>query len=729
MCEQIFMTSLVKHVIIKKPSSWNEILHCIYINYSIDLTVKGSFSKLTERLHAVANEAELATHLEEIARLTSELHSEKKNRRVEQDRLKEENTTLKIQLGLVNAERQLQNTDILKYKEELSVLATKPIRVNIERDTQTAELSVCELREDIRSNSSPMIILPVGATDTNNTEHTRQQEEIEILKSELTRITAEQDKQTPQLQTSDEAMLEVKNELARAIVERDEQIYKLEKMEDELNTLKNKLAQVNTLLSQRTEELRKSEDYLNDLRSELVYASESTATLTKDLQAITDDHSRLQNDLQRSEKEKEVLKQYLQELQNAWDVLQTELHKSESHKGHLKHELEELQTARDAIHRELETSESDKEKLQIELEEIQKARDAFYIELKTSELEKEKMKIELTDLHNARDALQADLDAKTNDEVELRTLYNDAQKTTHDLQDRLLQSGSEKQKEDFQELQKTRDLLKTERQKADAEIKKLKKDGKDLQKENKHLQNKLKSKSDEVAKLMNDNNDTHEAHRQLFQVLKARTEDYEKLMNQYKELQKARDNSENHSVEKADIKPTTSASLHVHLSDDNMPDKVAERFTEIYNNQWIDCLEVMSSEDGSCQMLLGMCLKIYSIYAEAIDKERQKEFALLQADTELAKEFISIQERFHKESTANAITSYWTKCKEVCKSMIAHDPPIYMDTDTDKHGITFDAKLYEGYTKKGTQIDFVVWPSLYTEKNGTLLRKGVVQCK
>ncbi|XP_052283394.1 myosin heavy chain, clone 203-like isoform X7 [Dreissena polymorpha] len=701
MCEQIFMTSLVKHVIIKKPSSWNEILHCIYINYSIDLTVKGSFSKLTERLHAVANEAELATHLEEIARLTSELHSEKKNRRVEQDRLKEENTTLKIQLGLVNAERQLQNTDILKYKEELSVLATKPIRVNIERDTQTAELSVCELREDIRSNSSPMIILPVGATDTNNTEHTRQQEEIEILKSELTRITAEQDKQTPQLQTSDEAMLEVKNELARAIVERDEQIYKLEKMEDELNTLKNKLAQVNTLLSQRTEELRKSEDYLNDLRS----------------------------DLQRSEKEKEVLKQYLQELQNAWDVLQTELHKSESHKGHLKHELEELQTARDAIHRELETSESDKEKLQIELEEIQKARDAFYIELKTSELEKEKMKIELTDLHNARDALQADLDAKTNDEVELRTLYNDAQKTTHDLQDRLLQSGSEKQKEDFQELQKTRDLLKTERQKADAEIKKLKKDGKDLQKENKHLQNKLKSKSDEVAKLMNDNNDTHEAHRQLFQVLKARTEDYEKLMNQYKELQKARDNSENHSVEKADIKPTTSASLHVHLSDDNMPDKVAERFTEIYNNQWIDCLEVMSSEDGSCQMLLGMCLKIYSIYAEAIDKERQKEFALLQADTELAKEFISIQERFHKESTANAITSYWTKCKEVCKSMIAHDPPIYMDTDTDKHGITFDAKLYEGYTKKGTQIDFVVWPSLYTEKNGTLLRKGVVQCK
>ena len=28
----------------------------------------------------------------------------------------------------------------------------------------------------------------------------------------LTRITAEQDKQTPQLQTSDEAMLEVKNE-------------------------------------------------------------------------------------------------------------------------------------------------------------------------------------------------------------------------------------------------------------------------------------------------------------------------------------------------------------------------------------------------------------------------------------------------------------------------------------------------------------------------------------
>jgi len=46
----------------------------------------------------------------------------------------------------------------------------------------------------------------------------------------------------------------------------------------------------------------------------------------------------------------------------------------------------------------------------------------------------------------------------------------------------------------------------------------------------------------------------------------------------------------------------------VNLSDENRPDKVAERFGKLYDDEWTDCLEVMSSEEKVCQMLLGICV-------------------------------------------------------------------------------------------------------------------------
>ncbi|KAH3838536.1 hypothetical protein DPMN_111944 [Dreissena polymorpha] len=125
----------------------------------------------------------------------------------------------------------------------------------------------------------------------------------------------------------------------------------------------------------------------------------------------------------------------------------------------------------------------------------------------------------------------------------------------------------------------------------------------------------------------------------------------------------------------------------VNLNDENRPDKVAERFTKLYNDEWTDCLEVLKlllSEEKVCQMLIGICVKIYTTYANAFDK-RQKEHAWLKADTELAEYLNARLKSLNRGGTSDAINSYWTMCKEICKSMIAHDPPIYMDTDTDKH--------------------------------------------
>ncbi len=59
--------------------------------------------------------------------------------------------------------------------------------------------------------------------------------------------------------------------------------------------------------------------------------------------------------------------------------------------------------------------------------------------------------------------------------------------------------------------------------------------------------------------------------------------------------------------------------------------------------------------------------------------------------------------------------------------MIANDPPLYMDTDIDKHGQTFNDTFYHFFTNRGTRFDYIFWPALYLMKNGKMLCKGHAQ--
>jgi hypothetical protein len=61
--------------------------------------------------------------------------------------------------------------------------------------------------------------------------------------------------------------------------------------------------------------------------------------------------------------------------------------------------------------------------------------------------------------------------------------------------------------------------------------------------------------------------------------------------------------------------------------------------------------------------------------------------------------------------------------------MAIQDPPLYLTLDNCKTGQIFNRNNFKEYTKSGPYIDFVVWPSVFLEKDGPLLCKGVVQCK
>ena len=68
------------------------------------------------------------------------------------------------------------------------------------------------------------------------------------------------------------------------------------------------------------------------------------------------------------------------------------------------------------------------------------------------------------------------------------------------------------------------------------------------------------------------------------------------------------------------------------------------------------------------------------------------------------------------------------KAAEVCWFMAVQDPPVILETQA-KPNDNFDADVFKVYTKKGKQIDYVVWPPIRLHKDGHLIGKGVAQGK
>ncbi|WAR00663.1 hypothetical protein MAR_025035 [Mya arenaria] len=68
------------------------------------------------------------------------------------------------------------------------------------------------------------------------------------------------------------------------------------------------------------------------------------------------------------------------------------------------------------------------------------------------------------------------------------------------------------------------------------------------------------------------------------------------------------------------------------------------------------------------------------------------------------------------------------ECITICWLMSVQDPPVVLGKDPPPNSL-FDTNFFKHYTMTGTEIDYVVWPSLYLHEGGPLLGKGVVQAK
>lgn len=208
------------------------------------------------------------------------------------------------------------------------------------------------------------------------------------------------------------------------------------------------------------------------------------------------------------------------------------------------------------------------------------------------------------------------------------------------------------------------------------------------------------------------------------------------------------------------------------LSDQNRPSKLAEKFSELYDNEWTDAAEELKqagkfpAETPEEEIDIAV-IKFLFDFAKVTYKECQKKAAeqLQQVRDAVSFHNKNVEEmaveldrkcrdfiRKHCEITLNealkilpyeviqdqskelGITvaqlqnckhtnDFFKLCTRLCWMMALQDPPVYMVTSTDS------MEMYRAYTRSGDIIEYVVWPSLLLHEDGPLLYKGVAQFK
>ncbi|KAL3878222.1 hypothetical protein ACJMK2_030589 [Sinanodonta woodiana] len=194
------------------------------------------------------------------------------------------------------------------------------------------------------------------------------------------------------------------------------------------------------------------------------------------------------------------------------------------------------------------------------------------------------------------------------------------------------------------------------------------------------------------------------------------------------------------------------------LSDPNRPSKLGERYSELYDNEWTNAFEVLTSKSGKDDKQAVDVLRniLWKSYASAFDISRTQ---IEKAEHELSKSSEPVSpecKRLLKEAQKHVdirkagdliedalqrtimkdidmkypnetpVHVFAKECFQLCWLMSIQDPPVVLVQDPIK-GDRFDTHIYRHYVNSGDTVDYVVWPALLLHKDGPVLTKGVSQ--
>lgn len=197
------------------------------------------------------------------------------------------------------------------------------------------------------------------------------------------------------------------------------------------------------------------------------------------------------------------------------------------------------------------------------------------------------------------------------------------------------------------------------------------------------------------------------------------------------------------------------------LSDRDRPTKLAEKFAELYDNQWSDAFEELqksfSSDEQIIEILLEILMDIYDFCKRRAREQLDDLQRVLVCSKSVERTQTSCPDNVIKQlkdcrkttssmslrsvyemylsslttSRGNLRYAVRTKtfvqgCLEICWPMTLQDPPVVFGTMA-KYGEALKTDIYKPYIQSGPYIKYVVWPSLLLHKDGPLLAKGVAQ--
>lgn len=196
------------------------------------------------------------------------------------------------------------------------------------------------------------------------------------------------------------------------------------------------------------------------------------------------------------------------------------------------------------------------------------------------------------------------------------------------------------------------------------------------------------------------------------------------------------------------------------LNTQNRPTKIAENFRELYNDEWMEAMEVLSNdspdaEKKSISTLLYIVQSSFeycsneskkmndrlvsAVYGDGIQSselndESKRLILQLQKSTAdvmasgIAQKFCSvldIDENFEHPLPAS-VKEFAEGCAKVTWCMAVQSPPMHIFCNGSP-GSELDRNLFSEYTQQGEKLDFIVWPAVLIENGGALLSKGVAQ--
>ncbi|XP_076117728.1 uncharacterized protein LOC143085329 [Mytilus galloprovincialis] len=244
-----------------------------------------------------------------------------------------------------------------------------------------------------------------------------------------------------------------------------------------------------------------------------------------------------------------------------------------------------------------------------------------------------------------------------------------------------------------------------------------------------------------------------------------------KMMNEIKQLKEENEGLQTRLSKVAGSRLTEGNPSITNLGDPNRPMKIAEMYSELYDNEWTDIMDkfengkkkpkgpkvlqaLYSTLVGSYQLcitkstaleekvkeIIQSAAKVFMIngleeevinQAKPLRKQHaETAAALLLKEFRLPKDQTVMKHlKVDKDMIKDILpTTFFEKCVTLCWMMIMQDPPMILQ-EGPKPGSTYDRNIFREYTSSGTKVEFTIWPALILNEGGPLLVKGVVSVK